>query len=141
MDDTSESRRQLAGRLFEAGGRPLSPDDPIFDVVFIARAVMLEEHARLTQDLETLANSLAETLARESARLQTVANDTRQLMETLARTSERLEAAEAARKQNGPAQVAQLLDGINKVFDEKVRAAVSAATAAPRSPTGVPPAA
>lgn len=141
MEDTSESRRQLAGRLYEAGGRPLSPDDPIFDVVFIARAVMLEEHARLTQDLETLANSLAETLARESARLQSVANDTRQLMEALVKTSERLEAAETARKQNGPAQVAQLLDGLSKVFDEKVRAAVRSANGAPRAPTGVPPAA
>lgn len=141
MDDTSESRRQLAGRLFEAGGRPLSPDDPIFDVVFIARSVMREEQARMTQDLETLATSLAETLARESARLQAVANETRQLVETLAKTAERLESAEAARKQNGPAQVAQLLDGINKVFEEKVRAAVSAANAAPRMPPGVPPAA
>lgn len=140
MDDTSESRRQLAGRLYEAGGRPLSPDDPIFDVVFIARSVMREEQARMTQDLETLANSLAETLARESARLQTVATETKQLIQQLEKTAERLEAAEATRKQNGPAQVAQLLEGINKLFAEKVREAVTATQAAPRAPTGVPPA-
>jgi arginine deiminase len=129
MDDSQEARRQLAGRLFEAGGRPLSPDDPIFDVVFIAREVAREEHARLTQDLETLATAIAETLARESARLQAVAADTRGLIEKLEKTAERLEAAEAARKQNGPAQVGLLVQEINKVFTQQVREAVQAVQA------------
>lgn len=126
MDDSLDARKELAGRLYRAGGRPISPDDPIFDVVFIAREVARDEHARSTRDLEQLAAAIAESMARENVKLKAVAAETRNMIEKLEKTAERLEAAEAARKENGPTQVGLLVTEINKLFAKHVQEAVSA---------------
>lgn len=100
MEDTPEARRQLAGRLYEVGGRPISPDDPIFDVVFIAREVVRDENAKLIKEFEALASSIAKMMALESVKAQ---SESKSLIE-------RLEAIENRRAANGQATARQLVE-------------------------------